>query len=107
MVTSAPIRHNEAQPTAVVQTWPRVEAILDADGQHLTDVGILGPPRGGRVELDDIGEPAALIDQYFGRGEQTVMLSLEDGRIVASLRTRWEGSRRSWWLEVDDWLPER
>lgn len=74
MAASGLIRRSEPQPTAQVRTWPRTAAILDEDGQPLTSVDVLGPPRDGRLQFGDVREPAALLDQYFGRGAEIVMV---------------------------------
>ncbi len=78
-----------------------VVAILDSDGVHLTDVDVPGPPRGGRLVFGDVEEPAALLDYRFGHSDRQVMLFLHDVRIDGWLETRWDGGRRSWWLELD------
>ena len=101
MVRSALTRRSEPQPIAPAKTWPRAATVLDPDGAQLTDVDVLGPPRGGRVLFGDVWEPAALLDQYFGRGAQIVMLSLDDAVMVGRLGTCWECSHRSWWLDLD------
>jgi len=107
MATSTLIRRSELQPTAPAKTWPYVATIIDPDGAQLTEVAVLGPPRTGRLLFGDVSEQSALLDQYFGRGAQDVVLYLDDARIVGRLGTCWECSHRSWWLEVDEWLPSR
>lgn len=82
-------------------TWPQTGAILDIDGRLLTEVDVAGPPRGGRIMLGDVDEPAALLGYVFGHGCRHVMLSLGNGPVDGWLGTSWEGSRRSWWLETD------
>src|SRR3954447_769125 len=54
VVTSAPIRRSEPQPTSPAITWPQTAAILDADGVHLTDVDVFGPPRFERLLFGDV-----------------------------------------------------
>jgi hypothetical protein len=100
---AARLRRSETYLADVAETWPRTARILDADGRHLTDIDALGPPRGDQIELVGIDDPAALIDQYFGRGAPSVMLILGDSPIIGRLRTCWEGGRRSWWLTMDAW----
>jgi hypothetical protein len=102
VVTSATIRRSEPHPDAPAIIWPRTAAILDADGRLLTEVDAAGPPRGGRVFLNNVDKPAALLDYCFGHGCRRVMLSLGDAALDGWLGTRWEGSFRSWWLEVDE-----
>jgi hypothetical protein len=99
VVASATIQRSEPQTAAPGITWPTVVAILDSDGKHLTDVDVPGPPRGGRLLLGDVEEPAALLDYCFGYSDRQVMLVLRDVLIDGWLETRWEGGRRSWWLE--------
>jgi hypothetical protein len=101
VATSATIRRSEPQLDASVLTWPRIAAILDADGALLTAANVTGPPRGGRVLLDDVAEPGALLDYVFGHSCRHVVLSLGDAPVEGCLGTSWEGCRRSWWLDVD------
>jgi hypothetical protein len=101
-MTSATIRRTEPQPTAPAITWPRPAAILDADGAQLSEVEVLGPPRDGRLSFGDVHEPAALLDYYFGHGRRQLMLSFDGGTVEGWLETHWEGSHRSWWLELDE-----
>ena len=102
MVTSATIRRSEPQAVAPTVTWPHTVAILDADGAYLTEADVSGPPRGGRLWFGDVDEPAALLDYCFGHGSRQVMLSLDGTPATGWLETRWEGHRRSWWLDLDD-----
>jgi|SRR3954463_1849529 hypothetical protein len=105
MVTTAPTRPSEAQQIAPAKTWPRAATVLDSDGAQLTNVDVLGAPRDGRVLFGDVWEPAALLDQYFGRGAQIVMLTLDDAVMVGRLATCWDRGHRSWWIELDGWTP--
>lgn len=105
MATSALLQRGALDLAEVSQTWPRTASILDEDGRHLTDVDVLGALRGDQIELDDVDDPAALIDQYFGRGAPTVLLILDDRSVIGRLTTRWEDGRRSWWLALDEWPP--
>jgi hypothetical protein len=100
VATSATIRRSEPLLTVPAITWPRPAAILDADGAPLTVVDVVGPARGGRILLGDVDEPTALLDYCFGHGCRRVMLSLGDAPVDGWLGTSWEGSRRSWWIEV-------
>src|SRR4051812_47798141 len=102
MATLAPIRRSPPHTTAQASTWPRTARILDADGAYLSDVDALGLPCDGRLLLGAVGEPAALLDQCFGRGDRQVMLDLEDAPLTGWLETRWEGGHRVWWIEPDD-----
>jgi hypothetical protein len=101
VATSATIRRSEPLPAAPTITWPRTAAILDVDGARLTDVDVVGPPRAGRILLGDAAESSALLDYVFGHGRRHVVLSFGDGALDGRLGTSWEGSRRSWWIELD------
>jgi hypothetical protein len=100
-MTSATIRRSDLQTPAPSITWPRVAAILDADGAPLAEVGLLGPPHGGRLVFGEVSEPAALLDDYFGIGGRQTMLHFDGGAVWGWLETRWEGCHRRWWLELD------
>jgi hypothetical protein len=102
MATLAPIRRSLPHATAQASTWPRTARILDADGAYLSDVDVPAPPRDGRLLLGVVGEPAALLDQCFGRGDRQVMSDLGDVPLEAWLETRWEGGHRVWWIELDE-----
>jgi len=102
VATSATIRRSEPLPVAPAITWPRTVALLDADGAFLSDVDVPGPPWGGRLLLGDADEPAALLDYYFGHGGRQAMLSLDGAPMTGWLETCWGGSRRSWWIELDE-----
>ncbi len=102
MVTSATIRRSEPQAVAPTITWPLTVALLDSDGAYLTDVDVPGPPWGGRLLLGDVDEPAALLDYCFGYGGRQAMLSLDGAPVDGWLGTRWEGSHRSWWLDLNE-----
>ena len=95
-----------ARPAAVpmppsFSSEPFEATLHDVDGISLTGVDVLGPARGGRLSFDDVNEPSALLDYYFGRGGRQIMLRLNDGTIEGWLETHWEGTHRSWWLQQD------
>src|SRR6185295_10032459 len=83
-------------------TWPRAATILDIDGALLSEADVLGPPHDGCLSFGDVHEPAALLDYYFGHGGRQVMLRSDGGTVAGRLETRYEGSQRSWWLELDE-----
>lgn len=103
MVTSATIRRSEPQQQeASAIHWPCAADILDADGVPLSGVELLGPIQNRRLLLQDVEKPCALLAYCFGRGERQILVSFEDGVVEGWLATRWEGDRRSWWLELGE-----
>jgi hypothetical protein len=101
VVTSTTIRRSDPRPAPPTITWPRPASILDADGASLSEVEVLGPPHDGRLLFGEVHEPAALLDYYFGHGGRQTMLRFDCDTVEGWLETRWEGSQRQWWLELD------
>jgi hypothetical protein len=79
-----------------------VADVLDADGIPLSGVELLGPVVAGRLPLDAVDKPCALLAYCFGRGERQILVSFAGRLDEGWLATRWEGDRRSWWLELDE-----
>lgn len=102
MVTSEAIRSSEPRRAAPTITWPQTVTVRDVDGAYLSDALVSAVQQGGRLVLDDVVEPSALLDYYFGQGGRQIMLSLDGAPAEGWLETRWEGCRRSWWLELDE-----
>lgn len=100
-MTSATIRRSDPQPATPTIIWPDVAVILDADGKPLSEVDMLGPPDDGRLRFADVAEPSALLDYYFGQGGRQTTLRISSGTVEGWLETRWEGSHRRWWIELD------
>ena len=82
--------------------WPTRAVLLDSDGAALSHVGLVGPPRGDRVDLTDVEAPDALIDYYFGHGGRQVMLQLVQRVVDGTFGTRWSGLDRDWWIDLGD-----
>ena len=101
MVTSATIRHSDPRPAPPTITWPRPAAILVPDGASLSEVVLLGSPHDGRLLFGEVNEPAALLDYYFGIGGRRITIHVDGCVVRGWLETRWEGSHRTWWLELD------
>ena len=87
---------------APAPAWPARAVLLDADGAALSAVGLLGPPRGDRLDLTDVEAPDAVLDYYFGHGGRQVMLQLVQRVVEGTLGTRWSGLDRDWWVELGD-----
>jgi hypothetical protein len=49
----------------------------------------------------DVYEPAALLDYYFGIGGRQTTIHFDGCVVRGWLGTRWAGSQRQWWLELD------
>jgi len=99
---SATIQRNKPRPTVSTITWPRAATILDTDGVLLSEVDVLGPPLDGRISFGDVHEPSALLDYFFGYGGRRPMLHIDGDIVEGRLHTNYEGSQRSWWLELDE-----
>jgi hypothetical protein len=102
VVTSATIRRSEPRQAAPVLRWPCAADVLDADGVPLSGVELLGPIEAGRLPLDAVDTPCALLAYCFGRGERQILVSFDGALVESRLATRWEGDHRSWWLELDE-----
>jgi hypothetical protein len=102
VVTSVAVRRSEPQEAALVPCWPCVADVLDADGALLSGAELPGPTEAGRLALDTIDKPCALLAYCFGRGERQILVSFAGQIVEGRLATRWERDRRSWWLELDE-----
>ena len=76
--------------------------LLDPDGAAQPDVGLLGPPRDGRLDLVDVEAPDAQLDYFFGHGGRRVIVQLDERIVDGTLATRWAGLERDWWVELGE-----
>ena len=60
VVISTPIRRSEPRTMSPLRIWPHAATIVDADGAHLSDVDVLGPPQDGRILFGDVSEPGRI-----------------------------------------------
>ena len=74
--------------------------VFDADGQPLTDATAQVEHR-SRVILVDVESPGVLLQYYFGRGERRVMIELGATLVDGSIETRWRGTGRAWWVDLE------
>lgn len=80
--------------------------LLDADGTPLTRATTRAEKEeDGAVILDDVDDPAVLMQYYFGRGERLVMMELPNLTpvlmIEGTLETWWVAGARVWQVYVD------
>lgn len=101
MATRTATRQEQPQTTVREITWPREARVLDPDGVPITGVVVLGPPRNGRLLIDTVDNPTALLTHHLGHSGQRTTVLAEHGPVEGWLATRWEGGRRAWWLELD------
>ena len=83
----------------------QVVRLLDADGTPLTIAMTRAEGEDGAVVLDEVDDPAVLLDYYFGRGERIVMMELPNQipvvMIEGTLETWWIAAERVWQVYVD------
>ena len=79
--------------------------LLDADGTPLTRAMTRAEDDDGAVILDEVDDPAVLMDYYFGRGERLVVIELPNLTpvlmIEGTLETWWVAGARIWQVYVD------
>jgi len=79
----------------------QVVRILAADGSLLT-LATAGPlAEEGTLPVDDVDEPGALIDYYFGRGQRVVLVEHDGTTLEGTLDTRWRMIDRAWWVALN------
>jgi hypothetical protein len=83
--------------------------VLDEDAIPLTRAVATSGEQVGRVRLEELSAPGALLDYYFGRGKRMVMLQDESGLTLGTVDTTWEQTERRWevWLEPSAVPSER
>jgi hypothetical protein len=91
--SSAPTIRPQPQP------WPPRVALLDCDGRLLSEADVPHQDDEGSVRLAEVAKPDALLGYYFGKSGRRLMVDLGDLVVDGWLETRWDGDRRSWWIE--------
>jgi len=55
---------------------------------------------GRTVAFTSVDDSGALLRYYFGWGGRRVTVAFGSARLTGWLRTRWDGTTRTWFLEV-------
>jgi hypothetical protein len=79
--------------------------LLDADGTPLTIAKARAEDDDGSVPLEEVQDPAVLMQYFFGRGQRLVVMELPEQTpvlmIEGTLETWWIGGERVWQVYVD------
>ncbi len=76
-------------------------AVQAGDGRSLTRAIAWSDGEGRVLELVDVEDPSALLMYLFDRGERWVVLECKSLRFHGRLDTRWLGTGRAWWAELE------
>jgi hypothetical protein len=74
--------------------------VRDYQGDLLTEAEIRQGDDSGALALAAVGEPGALLQYFFGRGQREVEVHAAWGRLFGRLETRWRGRDRLWLVRM-------